>query len=36
MNKWDKNVPVEESPYYWKGEPKVFERQVDYTHSSLV
>jgi len=29
MNKWDKNVPVEESPYYWKGEPKVFERQVD-------
>jgi len=29
MNKWDKNVPVEESPYYWKEEPKVFERQVD-------
>jgi len=36
MNKWDKNVPVEESPYYWKGEPKVFERQVDLNPSTVL
>ena len=29
MNKWDKNVPVEESPYYWKGAPRVFQREID-------
>jgi len=29
MDKWDKSVPVEESPYNWKGRPKVIVREID-------
>ena len=29
MNKWSIRVPVEESLYYWKDEPRVFKRDID-------
>lgn len=29
MSKCDKNVPVGENPYYWRGDPKMFRREID-------
>ncbi len=36
MSIWDKNVPVEESLYYWKGEPKVFTNNQSNVSNAVV
>jgi len=36
MSIWDKNVPVEESSYYWKGEPKVFSNNQSNVSNAVV
>jgi len=36
INKWDKNIPVEENMYYWKGEPIIRKGDLPQSEKPLV